>query len=146
MTEITHSILIDCPADQVFHFVTNLENDHFWWKAVVDTKKSTPGAVGLGTEFLQHSKVLFVTVDNHLRITEWQPPALARYVNQSRQLAYTVDYLCTNEGNQTRFTLKADLTLKGVLKLMLPLTMNTLHKQLDSYFKLLKNHLEAQQK
>jgi hypothetical protein len=143
LTEISHSILIDCPAERVFHFVTNLENDHYWWKAVLDTQKVIPGAIGLNTEFKQHSKVLFVTIDNHLRITEWQPPRLARYVNESQQLAYTVDYICTPEGHQTRFTLKADLTLKGALKLIFPLTMSTLHSQLDRYFKLLKHHLET---
>lgn len=142
-TEISHSTWINCPIDTVFYFVTNLENDHYWWKAVLESKKLTPDAVGLGSKFHQHSKVLFVSIDNHLQITEWQPPTLARFVNQSAQLAYTVDYICSTKGGGTRFTLKADLIMKGWLKRFFPLTMNTLHRQLDRYFGLLKTHLEA---
>jgi len=40
--------------------------------------------------------------------------------------------------------LQADLELKGVLKRLLPLTMSTLHGQLDRYFTLLKHYLESQ--
>ena len=143
MTTVTHSILIQRPIDTVFHFVTNLENDHHWWKASIATRKLTNGSIGMGTQFDQLSKLMGISIHNHLHIVEWSPPASVRYSNTSKQLAYTVDYLFNEENHFTRYRLNATLEIKGILKLLMPLTMRALDKQLNSYFNNLKQYLEA---
>ncbi len=143
MPHITYSINIQRPIQDVFEFVSNFENDKYWWKAATETQKLTPGPVGVGTEFDEVAKVLFVTVHNRLCVTEYHPPDQLACRNESPQLAYDLQYLFTVEGNTTKFTLMADLIPKGVLKWLLPFTMNALYGQLRMYFQELKTYLEA---
>jgi hypothetical protein len=143
MTPIAYSINIQRPIHQVFDFVSNFENDKYWWKSVIKTQKLTPGPVGVGTESDQVAKLLFVTVHNRLCVTEYHPPDLIACRNESPQLAYDLQYHFTEEGNTTKFTLMADLEPKGVLKWLLPITMRVLYRQLHMYFQELKTYLEA---
>ena len=142
MTPITYSVDIERPIQEVFDFVGNFENDKHWWKAVNTTKKLTPGPIAVGSEFDQLSKLMFITIHNHLCVIDYQPPTLIRYRNESSQLAYDLDYQFSTMGNNTTFTLVAELRPQGVLKWLLPLTMTTLYKQLKMYFGELKQYLE----
>lgn len=143
MTHIAYSINIQRPIHQVFDFVSNFENDKYWWKSVTKTQKLTPGPVGVGTTFDQVAKVLFVTVHNRLCVTEYHPPDMIASRNESPQLAYDVQYHFTVEGDTTKYTLTADLEPKGVLKWLLPITMSALYRELRVYFQALKTYLEA---
>ncbi len=142
-TPISHSINIQRPIHQVFDFVTNFENDKYWWKSVTKTQKLTPGPVGVGSEFDQVAKLMFLTVHNHLCVLEYRRPDQITSRNESPQLAYDVQYHFTEEGNTTKFTLTADLIPKGVFKWLLPITMGVLYGQLHSYFQELKTYLES---
>ena len=144
MTRISHSIVIERPVSEVFNFVTNFENDHYWWKAVSYTRMLTDGPIGEGSEFEQVASVMFVPIRNSLTITSWLPPHSATYTNNSKQLAYELEYRFTPDGQATRFDLNATLAPKGILHAMLPLTMKVLHSQLDKFFGILKHHLESQ--
>lgn len=145
MTHITHEVLIQCAPAKVFAFVTNFENDHYWWKAVSYTEKITPGDMNVGSEFRQVAKVLgIITVYNLLEVIEFTPPHKVQYVNQSPQLSYTLHYNFSPLGDATLFTLEADIDVKGILRAVMPLTLWSLHRQLNTFFNLLKLHLEAQ--
>lgn len=143
MEPIKHSIIIARPRDEVFNFVTDFRNDAQWWKPVIRTEKITPGEMGVGTLFKQYSKVMFLTVENNLTVTEWNPPQRVGYINESPQLAYTLSYDFEEVKVGTRFLLTAELEMKGLLRLLKPFTMRTLHKQLQEYFGLLKQVMEC---
>jgi len=143
VTHISYSVNIERPIQHVFDFVGNFENDKYWWKAVNVTKKLTAGPMAVGTEFDQLSKVMFISIHNHLRVIDYQPPTLIRYRNESPQLAYDLEYHFAPKGEGTTFTLIADLTPHGALKWLFPITMSTLHQQLKLYFNALKTYLET---
>ena len=142
MTAITHSIVIERSKEDVFNFVTDLRNDHKWWEPVLSTDKITEGAVGVGTEYIQHSKVMFITVKNHLKVTAWNPFDSIESVTESKQLAYALRYEFETVDNGTQFTLHAELEMKGLLRLLKPFTMRSLDHQLETYFGVLKQYLE----
>lgn len=145
MTHVLHSIVIQRTPSDVFDFVTNFENDKYWWKAVIQTEKTTPGAMRAGTEFRQTSKVLGITIHSHLKVLEYARPDHVRYVNESPQLPFSLLYSFTPTGSgATTFTLDAELDQKGLLRLITPLLLWSLGRQLNTYFGLLKTHMEAQ--
>lgn len=43
------NIVINRPIEEVFGFLTNLENDVKWWREWVDVKKTSEGPVGIDT-------------------------------------------------------------------------------------------------
>ena len=145
MTPISHSIVIARSQEDVFNFVTDFRNDTKWWKPVIRTRMITDGTMKVGSEFEQTAKVMFVTVKNKLIVTDWHPPQYADYINESPQLPFKLRYQFDEVEGGTRFTLIAELEMKGALGLLKPITMWTLHRQLNSFFGLLKQVLEQPQ-
>ena len=142
MTPITYSIIIERSQADVFNFVTDFRNDDKWWKPVEHTEKITEGDMQVGSEFLQHAKVMFIKVQNHLKVTAWHPVDYVEYVNESNQLPYSLRYEFETVDKGTKFTLSAELEMKGLLRLLKPFTMRSLDRQLETYFGVLKRHLE----
>ena len=144
MIPIQHSIVIQRPRKVVFNFVTNTENDSHWWKPVIRTEKLIPGEMRVGSEFRQVTKVLGVlTVYNHLKVTEYAPFDYVRYHAESAQLPFDLLYRFTPTGDATTFTLEAELSPKGILRVVLPILMWSLNRELKTYFGLLKSYLEG---
>ena len=142
MTPITQSIIINCSQQDLFDFVTDFRNDTKWWKPVIRTEKTTNGDINIGTQFIQYAKVMFITVENNLKVTEWQPPEYVTYSNESPQLSYSLRYEFQPTEQGTQFTLFAELEMKGLLLILKPITMWKLQGQLEKYFGLLKKIME----
>jgi hypothetical protein len=140
---ISHSIDIQCPQQEVFDFVSTFENDTKWWKAVDHTDKITPGPLRVGTEFHQVSRVAGIKIVSKLIVTEVNHFEYVRYKSESKQLTYALLYRFEKVAGGTRFTLEADLELKGALGAFIPLTMRILKGQLNIYFGLLKEYMET---
>jgi Polyketide cyclase / dehydrase and lipid transport len=140
---ISHSVVINRPQKEVFEFVSTFENDTKWWKAVDHTDKITPGPMGVGTVFHQTATVMGIKVINKLTVTEYVPYEYVRYINESKQLAYSLLYKYDKVGGGTKFTLEADLKMQGVLAMLAPLTMSFLKGQLEKFFNILKNYMET---
>ena len=144
MSAITHSITVARAREDVFNFVANLCNDEKWWEPVERTEKITSGAIDVGTQFVQHAKVMFVKVENNLTVMDWNPPESAQFLNESKQLPFLLKYKFDTVDGGTKYTLHAELETKGILSLLNPLTVMTLNKQLESYFEVLKQVLEQE--
>lgn len=141
-TAIKYAVVINRSPSEVFNFVTDFRNDTRWWKPVIRTEKVTDGDIMQGTKFIQYSKVMFVTIQGHLQVIEWNPPLWVKYRNESPQLPYDLLYKFDAFEGKTRFSLEADMQMRGVLKVLKPITMWILHRQLKKYFWLLKEVME----
>jgi len=143
-TPISHSVVINRPLEDVFAFVTDFRNDKKWWKPVTYSEMVTSGEFGVGSEFIQHAKVMFVPVQNRLRVLEISAPNWVRYRNESNQLAYDLMYKFEAVDGGTRFSHDVQLEMKGVLGIFKPLTMWFLNREQRKYFGLLKEVLESE--
>lgn len=142
LTHVYHAIDIRRSPEEVFQFVTDFSNDKHWWKAVIDSQKMTEGEMRVGTKFIQHSKVLFVTIESHMQVLEWNPPHSIKCRNESPQLPYDLLYTFEPIEDGTRFSLDASVQMKGALKLIKPITIWIVRRQLKKYFGLLKQVME----
>jgi uncharacterized membrane protein len=57
MTNVTNTILINRPVDEVYAFLADLEHTPEWNWAISETKKTTPGPVAVGTRYRQSRSV-----------------------------------------------------------------------------------------
>jgi carbon monoxide dehydrogenase subunit G len=69
MIEFTNQILIKRPIDQVFNFVSNLQNVPKWNYYVLEVSKTSDGPLGVGTTYHQVRK----TDEQDIRISAYQP-------------------------------------------------------------------------
>ena len=67
--ELTESIKISRPYDQVFTYVSTLKNHKFIFNNI-DSRQETPGPVGIGTKMTNVAKVLGHTIEEHFVITQ----------------------------------------------------------------------------
>jgi len=139
---MVYSIFIQRPVEDVFNFVTDFRNDKAWWKLVSHTEMVTPGDFGVGSEFVQSAKVLFITIHGRLRVLEWDPPNWIRYRSESKQLSYNLLYTFKAVDGGTQFTQDAQLEIKGVLRIFRPFTIWFIRWAQQRYFPILKQVLE----
>ena len=67
------SIVIQRPADEVFAFVSNAENDLQWRSEVVSMKNLSSPPWGVGTRTVEVAKVLGQQLETTTEITEFVP-------------------------------------------------------------------------
>lgn len=72
MVRNEHEIVIHCPTSQVFGAVTDLAT---WnrWHGSGEAEKTTPGPVGVGTEWQATGKVQGATVVVTMEVTAYEP-------------------------------------------------------------------------
>jgi carbon monoxide dehydrogenase subunit G len=68
----TNEIVIDRPPDEVFAYLADLENLPKWNYAIRETRKVSPGPVGIGTVYNQ-SRTLPQPMEEQLEITTYEP-------------------------------------------------------------------------
>jgi hypothetical protein len=72
MAGFKQSVVINRPVDQVFSFVSDLENDPPW-TAVAEMRRTSPGPLGVGTTFRQRDRILGRRLDLSLEVVGYEP-------------------------------------------------------------------------
>lgn len=70
--KVKHSIIINCPIDEVFAFVTDLHNETRWQPEIKSV--TLEGPLQTGSSFREIRVTFGRTYDWHFRITEFDPP------------------------------------------------------------------------
>lgn len=72
MPKNEHEVVIDCPTERVFEFVTDMSA---WsqWHGSGEGRKTTPGPVGVGTVWEIRGQVQGRTIEAELEVTSYEP-------------------------------------------------------------------------
>lgn len=74
MIRIERSVTINLPVEEVFNFVTNIDNLPKWFPALIEAEKTSPGPIGVGTtEHEVFRFYRFIKGENTGIVTEYQP-------------------------------------------------------------------------
>ena len=71
MAEFKQSVVINRPVEDVFAFVSNLENDPPWTGAV-EMRRTSQGPIGIGTTFSQQDRFLGRRLDLTLEVVGYE--------------------------------------------------------------------------
>jgi len=142
MIRFTETIEIAKPLDNVFSFVSNLENTPQWNDDVVKTKKMSPGPIQEGTVFRQYRDGP-AGAGEAVAITSHEPPEQlklrARLADSPAQVIYEFDEV---DGG-TRVTSGVELEPKGVMRLIAPVVEIRVKHSVAKDLAELKRVLEA---
>jgi uncharacterized protein YndB with AHSA1/START domain len=107
-----NTVVIRRPIEEVFAFLSDLENVPKWNYAIVETRKVSEGPVGLGAVYRQVRSVPSRS-EERLEVTAFNPPGHLEIRGQlgpfPSRLSYALDAL--PEG--TRLTNSVELELRG---------------------------------
>ena len=71
---IESMIVIDAPIERVWEVVADVEGQPRWMHEMKAVRVLTPGPVGVGSEGVADVRILGISVNDPVRITEFDPP------------------------------------------------------------------------
>lgn len=138
------SIHIDRPADEVFAFVADAENNPRWRSYVVETVWLDDGPMRVGRRGRQVSKVLGRPMAVVAEIAEWDPPRHVAWRAVAGFATVRTDCTVEPEAGGCRLTIIAEGEFNSrVMRLLSPLAIAVAKRQADGDVKKLKAALEA---
>jgi uncharacterized protein YndB with AHSA1/START domain len=144
MAGLQQSVVINRPVEQVFAFVSDLENDS-QWGLTTQTRRTSPGPLGVGATFRQRDRFLGRPLELSMEVVGYQPDHQIAVRASSRGLSLAGDRTVEPVGARaTRLTFTGGGHARGVLRLAEPLLVAAGRRRLRHQLDDLKHLLETQ--
>ena len=117
MSTFENTVLIARPIEDVFAFLSDLENIPKWNYAIVETRKVSEGPVGVGTVYHQVRSVPSRS-EERLEITTYDPPRQLEIRGQLGPFASRLFYALDATPEGTRITNTVEVELHGPGRLL----------------------------
>jgi Polyketide cyclase / dehydrase and lipid transport len=148
MTEATmatfqNTLTIQRPVEDVFAFLADFENIPTWNYAIVETKKTSPGPVGVGTSYRQ-LRSMPDRREEGFEVTVFEPASRLEVHGDIGPFTATISYLLAPVGDGTQLINVVELeSASGPLRLLAPLATSRVKAAVAANLNTLKKLLEA---
>jgi uncharacterized membrane protein len=135
---------IQRPVEEVFAFLTNIENLKSYARGVTEAEWLPPGYVGIGSRFRVVRSVMGRAHDLTCEVTDVRPNRkfMFRSISGSK-VDFGGGVIFEDANGSTRVTLISEAEEpRGVLKLAVPMFVRTLRDELNVELASVKRHLE----
>jgi uncharacterized membrane protein len=144
MSRIEGTVVIKRPADKVFAYTTEAKSWPKWHGAIPEAEQTSKGQMGVGTTFRGKSRMMGQTSEWTAKMTEYEPYKRWGKVIDSGSLVIDDKLVCDPAEGGTRLTMVYEVKVGGILKLLSPMIISSMRKQLKLDLASLKGILEAQ--
>jgi carbon monoxide dehydrogenase subunit G len=138
-----NSVTIERPVEDVFTYMTTVENSPTWQSPVLEARQTSSGPLGVGATFVVTAKVLGRQFQSTAEITAWNPPHSWTVKTTSGPLHGTGQFTLTPQGGSTRVDAVSDLEPTGFFKLAGPAFEQLAKRQAQQDLETLKAALES---
>ena len=143
MAKFQESVVINRPLEEVFAFVSNVENDPPWSSAT-QFRQTSDGPIGVGTTFRQRDRFLGRHVDLHFEVVGYDMNHSITLKSDSALLSLEGTRIVEPlADNATRLTFVGGGHARGVLKLVEPLLAAIGDRRLRTQLGRFKRRLEV---
>jgi uncharacterized protein YndB with AHSA1/START domain len=143
MATFENTVTIRRAVADVFACLADFENIPSWNYAIVETKKTSPGPVGVGTTYQQLRSVPSRSEEG-FQVTAFEPSSRLEVHGDIGPFTATVSYLLAPTDHGTRLTNVVDLeSASGVLRLVAPLAASRVKTAVAANLDTLKQLLET---
>jgi uncharacterized protein YndB with AHSA1/START domain len=143
MATFENTVTIRRAVEDVFAFLADFENIPSWNYAIVETKKTSPGPVGVGTTYRQLRSVPSRSEEG-FQVTAFEPSSRLEIHGDIGPFTATISYLLAPTDHGTRLTNVVDLeSASGVLRLVAPLAASRVKTAVAANLDTLKQLLET---
>jgi uncharacterized protein YndB with AHSA1/START domain len=137
-----NSVTIDRRPHEVFEFLANFENVPKWNYAIVETRKTSDGPVGVGATYRQ-TRSLPSPSEETFRVTEFQPDHRLAIHGDLGPFEGTLTYELEGVSGGTLITNSAELHAHGLLKVAAPLAGGRVGQAVEANLQKLKEIMET---
>ncbi len=143
MTNVNSKIHINRPAQDVFDFISNPENNPQWQGGMVSCEITSDGAWGLGSTYSQKAKFMGRDIISTFKISQFEPGRLIRgdTVESSFPISFTRIVEPAEEGCMVQAIVTGDAS--GFIKIFTPLMNWMVKRSIDGDYRRLKALLEG---
>jgi carbon monoxide dehydrogenase subunit G len=143
--KVERSIVINLPAEEIFAYVTDVDNLAEWSSAVIAVRKTSPGTMCVGETFRGTIRFLGRSLDTTFDIVEFEPGHHLTIKSTSGVAPCVFCYrFVPVEGGETNVTLEAAIQVTGEpVKLAEPVLAGVVRRQIEHDLLTLKDLLEA---
>ena len=132
MLELTASVLVEKPAEEVFDLWAQAEKYPDWFPMSLERRPLTEGSVGVGSKFLAVDKMPpGRRIESTLEIKEFNRPSRMT-ANLSAPTNADWEATFEDEGGKTRMTFTTKAQLSGLQGLLAPLLKGWANRQLQT--------------
>lgn len=143
MTSFENVVVIDRPREEVFAFLADFENVPRWNPAIEVTRKTTPGAVGVGTTYRQVRSVPR-RIEEEFEVAVFDPPRRLLIDGEIGAFRGRIGYALEATEEGTRLTNWAELEPTTVLsRVLVPLAASQVEAAVAANLDRLKRILET---
>lgn len=142
--DVKHSVVIRRPVEEVFAFLTNLDNEKRWQPDIRELRWTTDGPIRPGSTFREVRLVMGRPVELICEVTEFEPNRRFCIRTVDGGLPFTSCRLFEAIAEGTKTTQATDVQVRGVFKLLAPFIARQARRQLAVEMDTLKSILEGQ--
>ncbi len=117
MIKVEASILIQKPVGEVFAYTNDAAKNKDWQEGLVDSKITSPGPFGVGTQMTDVRKFLGRDLDSKLEVTAYEPNKRVSVKTISGPIKFEITQLYEPAGGGTKLTLIGEGEPGGLFKL-----------------------------
>ena len=136
-------VTIDCPVEAVFTFAHDPATFPQWQPAVVESRQTSPGPMGVGATGVNVRKVMGQRVESTFEITSYTQNQVLVVKSTSGPVAYEITYSFQPVDGGTRLLLHFQGEPQGIFKAAERVLAPTIKKDFDEDYQRLKALLEG---
>ncbi len=144
MIKVEGTVVINRPIEEVFAFLVNPDNTSLWQGAVLESKQTSEGPLGVGAKGQVTSQFLGRRSETTWEITEYELNRKAALKSTSGPVPYNQSATLESVDEGTKVTLVAEYEVGGFFKLAEPIVDRMVQRQAETDFAILKELMEAQ--
>ncbi len=145
MAQFKTSLVIRCPVEDVFAFVSNYQNSPRWVSGALEHTKVSAEPLGVGTVIRTTGRTLGLRIEATRTITAYEPYSKYAFKSEYQRIPITVTFLFESIQGGTRLTVVVEGEPSGLLTVAMPLVLGAVRQQFEGDLHRLKTLLEEQQ-
>ena len=143
MATFQNTLMIQRPIDDVFAFLADFENIPTWNYAIVQTTKTSPGPVEVGTTYRQIRSIP-TRSEEGFEVTAFEPTTRLEVHGDIGPFTATIGYLLAPVGDGTRLVNVVDLEpASAASRLLAPLATSRVKAAVAANLNTLRQVLQA---
>jgi carbon monoxide dehydrogenase subunit G len=142
MASFENTVIIQRPVEDVFAFLADFENVPKWNYAIIETRKVSPGPVGVGTAYRQTRSVPRRSEEG-FEVTVFEPVRRLEVQGQLGPFKARTSYLLAPADSGTRLTNAVELGSSGLLAVVTPLATSRVKRAVGANLDKLRQLLEG---
>jgi hypothetical protein len=143
MSRIEESVEIHCPVEKAFAFTIDAARWSTWQTIIPEAEQTSKGPVGIGTTFRGTNHLMGRTMKWTAQVIEYEKDR--KFGKNITSGSVFIEQHNTYEPAKDglKFTIAYDMKVSGFLKLLSPIIVSSMHKELKKSLGNLKQILEA---